>query len=787
MGPAKSLKTESGRARPTLAMLAALGLIAVSCGADQVSGVGSSGAGGEPSTAVEGGAGGGIEEGAEPMPLGGAASMPHGPESAGQAGRAGEGGEAEGGDDAPAAPTGLLCELMPHPELTAIVDSTPEFAFAVRSPRAFETLQAFQILVASSGAQLDQDHGDLWDSGKLHGQSSVDVAYAGAPLLPGKSYLWKVRWWDSRNRVSAWSEPQSFHLADQLGVYSTPREPVAEASLRPVNVVELEPGHRFADFGRDAFGWLEVDVDAPFATVLQIQLGEKALEQGIDPLPGGSVRYVSTQLNVQPGQHHYRVETPKDAQNTSGAAIRLPDSLGVVLPFRYVEVEGAKDLNSLELRQVALHYPYDPAASAFVSDNEALDQIYEFSKYSIIAPTFAGIYVDGDRERIPYEGDAHIQQLGHYSIDRDYALARFSHEYLLDHSTEYTEWHQHSVMLAWTDWMYTGNTESLAHAYDRLVADKTFEDRVTESGLIDTTGLEDLVDWPAGERDGYELEPINTVVNAFFCRNMQQMADIAAALGKADDSARYRAMSQKAIGALTQYLLDPVTSVYVDGIGSTHSSLHANMFPLALGLVPENALPKVVDFVKSRGMACSVYGAQYLLEGLYRVGEADAALALLTSDSKRSWVNMLRAGASITTEAWDLEYKPNEDFNHAWGAAPANIVPRYLLGVRPLSPGFASAEIRPQPGALTHMSGVVPTIRGSVGVAWDASGATPELRIDVPVTMSIEVAIPSALSDTCDVRLDDSPAETTLNNGVRWLRRVGSGRHRLSCPTAVDP
>ena len=41
-------------------------------------------------------------------------------------------------------------------------------------------------------------------------------------------------------------------------------------------------------------------------------------------------------------------------------------------------------------------------------------------------------------------------------------------------------------------------------------------------------------------------------------------------------------------------------------------------------------------------MACSVYGSQYLLEALYKAGEADYALQLMTSDSKRSWLNMIR-------------------------------------------------------------------------------------------------------------------------------------------------
>jgi alpha-L-rhamnosidase len=718
--------------------------------------------------------------GGEPQPLDG------GRATAGEAAAANLGdtpgaaaGQASDDDDQPPAPSGLLCELMPHPERVGLVDREPEFSFLLTSPHASETQLAYQILVATSEAQLGIDEGSAWDSGKVLSPASVDIPYAGLELEASTTYFWKVRWWDSRDRASDWSEPQSFQL-DVDTAYATPREPVEQESREPARVTTLGNGRIFAEFSRAAFGWLELDIDAPAATTLDIELGESALGQSVNPEPGGRIRYVHTSLEVTPGRRRYRVETPKDAQNTGDAAFALPEALGVVLPFRYVGISGAEGLTTLELRQIALHYPFDARAATFSSSNPQLDSVYELSKYSIIATTFAAVYLDGDRERIPYEGDAYIQQLGHYSLDRDYALARFSLEYLLDHPTEYTEWQQHTVALAWNDWMYTGNTEALTHAYSKLQTQHTFEDRLTASGLIDTSGLEDLVDWPAAERDGYELLPINTVVNAFFYRTMQQMADIAAALGKVDDATRYRRLADDARAGLQREVFDSTTGLYVDGVGSTHSSLHANMLPLAMGLVPDDALHRVVEFVKSRGMACSVYGAQYLLEGLYRAGAADAALALLTSPSERSWLHMLDVGASITTEAWDLKYKPNSDWNHAWGAAPANILPRYLLGVRPLSPGFARAEVRPQPASLTHVEGVVPTIRGPVEVAWKA-GPEPELSVTLPVNMTAELALPDALGDACQVLMDGEPAATTTLEGVRWLQALGSGRHRLSC------
>ena len=86
----------------------------------------------------------------------------------------------------------------------------------------------------------------------------------------------------------------------------------------------------------------------------------------------------------------------------------------------------------------------------------------------------------------------------------------------------------------------------------------------------------------------------------------------------------------------------------MDGIGTDHASLHANMMPLAFGLVPEEHYESVVEFVKSRGMACSVYGSQFLMDGLYNAGEADYALDLLAGTAERSWYNMIRIGSTIT-------------------------------------------------------------------------------------------------------------------------------------------
>ncbi|MEP7053203.1 MAG: alpha-L-rhamnosidase C-terminal domain-containing protein, partial [Pseudomonadota bacterium] len=127
--------------------------------------------------------------------------------------------------------------------------------------------------------------------------------------------------------------------------------------------------------------------------------------------------------------------------------------------------------------------------------------------------------------------------------------------------------------------------------------------------------------------------------------------------------------------------------------------------------------------------------------------------------------------------AWDAKYKPNLDWNHAWGAAPANILPRYLLGVRPLKPGFALAAIQPQPGALAHVEGTVPTIRGPIRVVVDAQPL--KLTVTIPANMTANVALPS--STACTPLLDGQPKQPTVSGGVSWVEGVGSGEHTLRC------
>ena len=686
----------------------------------------------------------------------------------------------------------LMCELLAKPGLVTVTDANPGFSWGFRAGRDGDFQTAYQLQVASSTQRFKTDMPDLWDSGRVASGQSLYVKYAGQPLPGGSNVFWRVRVWDCKEKPGEWSQTMAFLMAEKPGSDTALRYPLAQEQIKPVRVVTNAQGRAFVDFGRAAFGWVELlpPRDMTRGGPFVLHLGEKAAGTNVDRQPGGTIRYskVSGAL-TRPGI--YRVPLNADARNTSGAAVLLPKEFGVVMPFRYVEVEECPyPVTADNIRQIAVHYPFDTAAARFVSSDGMLDKVYAFCKYSIKATTFAGVYVDGDRERIPYEADAYINQLCHYCTDREFTLARYSHEYLMEHPTWPTEWKQHSVMMAWTDWMYTGNAESLERCYDALKSKKTLEfcarekDGLLVSGGPDAPmsgGLRDITDWPVGERDGFDFKPVNAVVNAFYCLNLRQMTDIAQALGKTAEADAYREKAERATKAFNALFLDATRGCYVDGEGSAHASLHANMLPLAFGLVPEEERARVAEFVRSRDMACSVYGAHYLLESLFEAGLEDDALRLMTREDMRSWSNMLRSGSTISLEAWDISHKPNLDWNHAWGAAPANILPRFVLGVRPVTPGFGKILIRPQIGSLEAVQGIVPTVRGTVtvGVRRKAS-ASYRLIFEIPFNTTARVEIPPPEVSGVVLTLDGKKAQPMTEKGLWVLDNLASGKHTVA-------
>jgi len=102
----------------------------------------------------------------------------------------------------------LQCENRDNP--VGIDTERPRFSWWMQSSVRGQRQTAYRLLVASSAATLQRGKGDLWDTGKVAGDRSIGVVYAGQPLRSGQAYWWTVRLWDREGKRTAWSQPARF-------------------------------------------------------------------------------------------------------------------------------------------------------------------------------------------------------------------------------------------------------------------------------------------------------------------------------------------------------------------------------------------------------------------------------------------------------------------------------------------------------------------------------------------------------------------------------------------------
>lgn len=107
-------------------------------------------------------------------------------------------------------PVSLRCESQSNP--LGVDITAPRLSWELRSPVRGQKQTAYHLLVASSRQKLDQDVGDLWDTGKVATDQSIHVEYAGSPLFSKGQCYWKVRVWDKEGEPSAWSEPARWRM-----------------------------------------------------------------------------------------------------------------------------------------------------------------------------------------------------------------------------------------------------------------------------------------------------------------------------------------------------------------------------------------------------------------------------------------------------------------------------------------------------------------------------------------------------------------------------------------------
>jgi hypothetical protein len=112
--------------------------------------------------------------------------------------------------DHPLTPVGLRCEFADTP--LGVDTPHPGLSWKLESQARNQRQCAYQILAASSTDLLAQDTGDLWDSGRVTTNETIEIPYQGRQLKSAEQIFWKVRVWNQDGKGSAWSEPVCWEM-----------------------------------------------------------------------------------------------------------------------------------------------------------------------------------------------------------------------------------------------------------------------------------------------------------------------------------------------------------------------------------------------------------------------------------------------------------------------------------------------------------------------------------------------------------------------------------------------
>ena len=511
-----------------------------------------------------------------------------------------------------------------------------------------------------------------------------------------------------------------------------PTPPLEHWRADPVVFKEKSPGRYFIDFGAEIVGHTRIRVQGSAGHVMTVWHGEELLAPGDKGYAPQTVRH-AMRCNCD--------YEDKIALSGNDDLIEFFDYRG----FRYIELIDAP--GRPEVWVDVRHHPFDEKASSFQSSSQVLNDIWTMCKRGVQMGC-QGVIVDcPTREKGQYTGDTYMTAVSQLLLTADPTLTKAA---LLDYHysqrfdkgmlcvapggfrQELAEWSLLWPVMLEYYYQMTGDRQFVVEMIDAGALDDLmgwFAQLETDDGLL--AGMDHhkwvLVDWPANLRGGYDYENtkngVNTVINAFYYGSLRSAARLMHDAGR--DGSVYDRRADRLRAIINTKLLDSDKGLYIDGIHadgrrSVKTTLHASSFPLHFGVVPEANVNNVVELIRRERLNCGLYGAPYMIMGLYRAGQADLAYDLLTCRDKHSWHEMLRNGATTTMEAWAPELKWNTSWCHPACATPIWLVVEGLMGLTPARPGWKSVRVAPHiPESLARLEIRLPISAGSMTARYE--------------------------------------------------------------------
>ena len=584
---------------------------------------------------------------------------------------------------------------------------------------------------------------------------------------------------------------------------SWPRGPVT-VQLRPCEAVYI-----VIDFGMETLAAAEISVRCPAGTIVDFGCSEclrdnRVATQWQLPLLGQCERIITRE-----GLTRHRFSQPRG--------------------FRYMVIRlgnpTRRSSRSVTIESLAAYEMIYPARKlgAFSCSDPLLNRIFALSARTINLCMEDSFTDCPWRERSQWVGDVQPEALGAYYCFGEYALARKA---VLEFAGANTPegwvpgvvptrqpsnlptWGMRWPVLAWEYYLFSGDRASMQAAYQSVKKQMHwFAQYENRDNLLEKMPGWNFVDWTR-----VDSRNADGAVQGWYLEALEASARLARAAEDKASAADYMRRAARLRRALARLYWSPAGKAFrkyrpdspekLPGTDPEMIGQHENFlfYLLKIGRTAQRRLaldamrgitgrylPNLGDYQSyyrsfCKGDARPGQDGNYIGENLMRIATpfwsyfAISALmeAGRTMDAleymRLCWGLMLEFGATSCWERWERQ----TSLCHGWSAAPAIILPAYVLGIRPRAPGFRRFDIRPQLGDLTQASGRVPTPAGTIHAAWRKEGATWQGQVRVPRGLTGQFLWDRSNGRVSSISVDGRPGRE------RDARELAEGDHTIT-------
>lgn len=499
------------------------------------------------------------------------------------------------------------------------------------------------------------------------------------------------------------------------------------------------------DLGREEAGLFELDIEAQSGAVVDIAYGEHLDDLRVRAAVGG--RNFACRHTCRGGRQkfvHY-------FKRLAGRYVQL--HISCVSEEMTLFYAGVKPCD----------YPVDVKGSFLCNDN-LHNKIYEVAERTLKLCMHEHYEDCPWREQGLYSMDSRNQALcGYYCFgEYDFPQASFAllGEGLGDDGyleicapTKFTITIP-SFSMAWIIemadfYLFSGRLEPIRAAMPKIKKMlAAYLKNMSEDLLITPKGERywNFYEWADGldgsgvDRNACQSEQISydAPLNLFFCMALEAAAQLAKACEDFDAAEEYTVSAKRIKIAFHTRFWDEKLQVYCtysDGRTKKHYAELTQALAISAKACDEDVAKVLRECLAKEQNGLVECTLSYLLYKYNALMEEPARYAQIVFDEiAENWGHMLYNKA---TTFWET-IKGADDFEkagslcHGWSAIPIYFYHSYILGVKPVEPGFKSFKAEPSFPGMYKASGKIPTPYGDICVEWDKTGGEEKCKVTNP-------------------------------------------------------